>query len=89
MPGCVHGWICVDQKIMVTSASTAGVVWLDSAPIGGVLSKNLAIIILILFKWPGREGDKNSESSPAVVPADSPAGTCCYKMGKSSLILKI
>ena len=50
MPECVRGWICVDQKIMVTSASTAGVVWFDSAPIGGVLSKNLAIIILILFK---------------------------------------
>ena len=29
------------------------------------------------------------ESSPEVVPADSPAGTCFYKMGKSSPILKI
>ena len=31
----------------------------------------------------------NSADSPAVVPADSPAGTCGYKMGKSSPILKI
>ena len=40
-------------------------------------------------EWLGREGDKTSGKSPAVVPADSPAGTCCYKMGKSSPILKI